>query len=229
MANYRDIIVFDFETTGQNPYKCQPTQIAAVAIHARKLELQPNGVFESKIRCIVDDEKAVEAGFDPIEEKALEVTRKTREEISKGPKPKTVWNKFDKFVGKFNWKGTSWTAPIASGFNINGYDMPIVNRMCKEYGPWNEKKNQQTLFNPIFTMDLMQHIYCWFENNTDCKGYSMDYMRDYFGLPKDNAHDALQDVKDTANILIKFLKMQRNMSKKITFEKAFGSGDLYVK
>ena len=54
-------------------------------------------------------------------------------------------------------------------------------------------------------------------------------MRDYFGLPKDNAHDALQDVKDTANILIKFLKMQRNMSKKITFEKAFGSGDLYVK
>ena len=43
--NYRDIIVFDFETGGRNPYKCQPTQIAAVAIHARKLTLQPGGIF----------------------------------------------------------------------------------------------------------------------------------------------------------------------------------------
>ena len=41
MANFRDIIVFDFETGGANPHTCQPTQIAAVAIHARKLE--PSG------------------------------------------------------------------------------------------------------------------------------------------------------------------------------------------
>ena len=31
--NYRDIIVFDFETGSVNPKKTQPTQIAAVAIH----------------------------------------------------------------------------------------------------------------------------------------------------------------------------------------------------
>jgi hypothetical protein len=49
-------------------------------------------------------------------------------------------------------------------------------------------------------------------------------------MSKDNAHDALQDVKDTANILIKFLVMQRNLSKKIKFEKAFANGgELYVK
>ena len=226
--NYRDVIVFDFETTGQNPHKCQPTQIAAVAIHARKLTLQPGGVFESKIRCIADDEKAIAAGFDPVEEGALEKTRKTRAEIAKGPMPKTVWKKFGQFVDKFNFKGSNWTAPIAAGYNINSYDMPIVNRMCKAFGPWDDKREEQRLFNPIFTMDLMQHIYCWFENNADVKGYSMDYMRDYFGLSKDNAHDALQDVKDTANILIKFLKMQRNLSGKIKFEKAFANGQLYV-
>lgn len=227
--NYRDIIVFDFETTGRNPHKCQPTQIAAVAIHARKLELQPGGVFESKIRCIVDDEKAIKAGFDPVEEKALEVTRKTRAEISKGPLPKTVWKKFGNFVNKYNYKGTSWYAPIAAGYNINSYDMPIVNRMCKAFDPWDDKKQEQKLFNPIFTMDVMQHVYCWFEDNADVTGYGMDFMRDYFGMPKDNAHDALQDVKDTANILIKFLKLQRSLSKKIKFEKAFAKGGLYVK
>jgi DNA polymerase III epsilon subunit-like protein len=200
-----------------------------VAIHARKLTLQPGGTFNSEVRPIIDDEKAIAAGFDPIEDEALEVTRKTREGLAKAPLPKTVWKKFNKFVDKYNWKGTSFSAPIASGYNINGYDMPIVERYCHMYGPIDEKKGKQKLFNPIFTMDLMQHIYCWFENNADVKGYSMDYLRDYFGMSSDNAHDALQDVKDTANILIRFLKMQRNLSKKIKFEKAFANGELYVK
>lgn len=227
--NYRDIIVFDFETTGRDPNKCQITQIAAVAIHARKLTLQPGGEFNSEVRPIIDDEKAIAAGFDPIEDEALEVTRKTREGLAKAPLPKTVWKKFAKFVDKYNFKGTSFTAPIAAGYNINGYDMPIVNRYCQMYGPIDDKRNRQKIFNPIFTMDLMQHIYCWFENNADVKGYSMDYLRDYFGMSSENAHDALQDVKDTANILIRFLKMQRNLSKKIKFEKAFANGELYVK
>ena len=33
----RDFIVFDFETGSKNPHKAQPTQLAAVAIHGRKL------------------------------------------------------------------------------------------------------------------------------------------------------------------------------------------------
>ena len=37
--NYRDIIVFDFETGSRNPDKTQPVQIAAVAIHGRNLTL----------------------------------------------------------------------------------------------------------------------------------------------------------------------------------------------
>ena len=229
--NYRDIIVFDFETGGANPHTCQPTQIAAVAIHARKLELQPGGVFNSEIRPIFDDDKAIKAGFAPLEDKALEITRKTREGLAKAPLPKTVWNKFSQFCDKYNFKKTSWTAPIAAGYNINGYDMPIVNRMCEQYGPMDEKKGCQKIFNPIFTIDVMQHIYCWFENNQDVKGYSMDYMRDYFGMDqasKDNAHDALQDVKDTANLMIKFLKLQRSLLKKVKFEKTFANGEVYV-
>ena len=109
--------------------------------------------------------------------------------------------------------------------------MPIVERMCQQYGPIDEKKGCQKIFNPIFTIDVMQHIYCWFENNQDVKGYSMDYMRDYFGMSensKENAHDALQDVKDTANLMIKFLKLQRGLLKKVKFEKAFAKGEVYV-
>ena len=42
--NYRDIIVFDFETGSRNPSKTQPTQIAAMAIHGRKLTVQPGNI-----------------------------------------------------------------------------------------------------------------------------------------------------------------------------------------
>ena len=43
--NNRDIIVFDFETGSRNPYKTQPTQIAAVVIHGKSLNIKTNGVF----------------------------------------------------------------------------------------------------------------------------------------------------------------------------------------
>ena len=35
--------------------------------------------------------------------------------------------------------------PIPAGFNILGYDMHIVNRLCKEYGPWDEKRPCKTV------------------------------------------------------------------------------------
>ena len=66
--NYKDIIVFDFETGSRNPEKTQPVQIAAVAIHGRKLTIQPAGYFESLMRPELDDDKAIELGVDPIED-----------------------------------------------------------------------------------------------------------------------------------------------------------------
>ena len=46
-------------------------------------------------------------------------------------------------------------------------------------------------------------------------------MRDYFGMSKDNAHDALGDVLDCAEILIRFLRLHRNMASKIKFRDSF--------
>ena len=76
----------------------------------------------------------------------------------------------------------------------------------------------------------MQHIYCWFENHAEVNKYNMDYLRDYFGMPSENSHDALQDVKDTANILIRFLKLQRSMieNNKIQFKNAFANGNFDI-
>ena len=123
-----------------------------------------------KIRPIIDDEKAIAAGFDPLEDEALDITRKTRKDLAKAPLPKTVWKKFAQFCDKYNFKKNSFSAPIAAGYNINGYDMPIIERMCQMYGPIDEKRGEtKKSLTPFFTMDIMQHVYCWFENNQDVK------------------------------------------------------------
>ena len=57
----------------------------------------------------------------------------------------------------------------------------------------------------------------------------MDTLRERIGLSKENAHDALQDVKDTANIFIKMLKTHRAVYQNITLDKAFAYGKLYVR
>ena len=222
----RDIIVFDFETGGRNPMRCQPTQIAAIALDGRNFRLK--GEFNSMMRPIIDADKALAAGVDPLEEGALKVTGQTRAKLAKAPLPKGVWKKFCAFVNKYNWKGTPYFAPIPAGFNILGYDMHIVNRLCKEFGPWDDKRQQQKLFHQIYKIDVMDDVWLWTEGDPNVKSISMDSLRERMGLSSENAHDALQDVKDTANIFIKLQKSRRAVYRNMKFEKAFADGKLFV-
>ena len=222
----RDFIVFDFETGSRNPHRTQPTQLAALALDGRNFKLK--GTFNSEIRPVLSDKKAEELGLDPLEEEALRITGKTREELKKAPTLRSVWKKFVQFVDQYNWKGTQWFAPIPAGFNINGFDMIIVNRLCKAYGPYNSDREQQKLFHMIYKVDMMDNIFMWTEGDPSVKSISMDSLRDRMGLSKDNAHDALQDVKDTANIMIKFMKTHRSVYKNLKLDKAFANGNLYI-
>lgn len=226
MAN-RDYICFDFETGSRNPHKTQPTQIAALALDGRNLAVK--GTFNSEICPILDDDEAIAAGLDPIEDGALKVTNKTREKLAEAPSLKSVWSKFTKFVGQYNWKGEPFFNPIPVGYNIIGFDMIIINRLCKEFGPWDKTKDQQKLFSKVYKVDLMDNVFMWTESDPSFKSISMDSLRERMGLSFDNAHDALQDVKDTANIFIKLLKTHRAVYQNIEFEKAFANGELYVK
>jgi len=222
----RDIIVFDFETGGRNPLRCQPTQIAAIALDGRNFRLK--GEFNSMMRPIIDDDKALAAGVDPLEEGALKVTGQTRAKLAKAPLPKGVWKKFCAFVNKYNWKGTPYFAPIPAGFNILGYDMKIVDRLCKEYGPYDDKRQSQKLFHQIYKIDVMDDVWLWTEGDPNVRSISMDSLRERMGLSSENAHDALQDVKDTANIFIKLQKSRRAVYRNMKFEKAFADGKLFV-
>lgn len=225
MAN-RDYIVFDFETGSRNPHKTQPTQLAALALDGRNLSLK--GTFNSEIKPILNDEEAIAAGVDPLEDEALKVTHKTREALEQAPPLKSVWTKFAAFVNQYNWKNDPFFNPIPVGYNIVGFDLIIINRLCKQFGPWDKSREQQKIFSKVYKVDVMDNMFLWTESDPTIKSISMDSMRDKMGLSRENAHDALQDVKDTANIFIKLLKTHRAVYQNITLDKTFADNKVYI-
>lgn len=225
MAN-RDYIVFDFETGSRNPHKTQPTQLAALALDGRNLSLK--GTFNSEIKPILNDEEAIAAGVDPLEDEALKVTHKTREALEQAPPLKSVWTKFAAFVNQYNWKNDPFFNPIPVGYNIVGFDLIIINRLCKQFGPWDKSREQQKIFSKVYKVDVMDNMFLWTESDPTIKSISMDSMRDKMGLSREKAHDALQDVKDTANIFIKLLKTHRAVYQNITLDKTFADNKVYI-
>jgi DNA polymerase III epsilon subunit-like protein len=222
MHNTNTIIFYDYETSGKNPHKSQPIQLAAVAIHSRKLEIIPNSEFESMIYAESDEKICEELGIEPIQDEALAVNKKTREEIAAAPKLKAVWSDFNQYVNNYNYKKNSWGAPILAGLNNTNFDDIITNRISSpdgyNLGPWDAEYQKCSLFHPIHNIDLMKIVWGWFECSAEPKRLNMDALREFFGLSTENSHDALVDVKQGADLLCRFLKLQRNISSKVNWK-----------
>lgn len=223
--NFNTIIVMDYETGGLDAKRTQPTQLAAVAIDPRKLEIIEDSVFQSYVQPEFDEEKLTQFGLDPIGDKALEITGISLETLHAAPTLKVVWQQFTEYVNQFNKTGRLWDSPICAGFNNFKYDDIITERIIggnkrfnpeaeKEpykFGPWDESKKQGKLFHPRDRTDALLLMWGWFENDNTVKSLSLDNLRDKFGISKENAHNAIADVCVTASLLIKFLKLQRHV------------------
>lgn len=215
MINKNTYIVYDYETTSANPYTTQPIELAAVAVDPRNLEIIPNSEFYSLIRPIEDKEEQIKMGLGPIEQGALDVNKKTLEELRTAPSVKSVWESFKQYCMNYNITGKKWDAPILCGYNNTKFDDIITDRIAgKEpwgYGPFDKDRQQCTLFHPIHNVDIMKYVFGWFESDYELKSFSMDNLRVRLNMSSEGAHHAMKDVKDTAQLLIGFLKLQRKM------------------
>lgn len=224
------ICVFDLETDGANPNDCSPVQLAAVIVDPVKLEI----VKDSEFNIMIKPEKMEEDPSYEYDNDILNFHAKVRNcqqkdiiELWQNSMPqKQAWGLFTGYLEKYHSRSTrknEFSAPIASGYNINRFDLKIINRLAIKFKSVTKEGNNN-IFYPRDVLDLMNLIYYWFMYVDDVKSISLDNMREYFAISKENAHDALKDVKDCANILIRFLKLHRNLSTKIQFKGAF-SGD----
>jgi DNA polymerase III epsilon subunit-like protein len=228
MANLQKICVFDLETDGSDPETCSPVQIAAVIIDPNKLEIVKDSEFNISIKPELLEQNPEYAYNDTdILDFHAKVRGSTKENIldswKQYQKQEHGWNMFVSYLEMYHTRSSKksfFTAPIAAGYNINRFDLKIIDRLSKKYNNLN-KEGRSALFYPRDVIDMMNLIFYWFEGNNELKNYTLDNLRDYLGISKDGAHDALKDVKDTANILIRFLRLHRNLSSKIKFKAAF--------
>ncbi len=221
------ICVFDFETDGKDPYKCSPVQLACVMIDPEKLDIIDNSEFNINLKPEAlekDPDHQYEVDLLEFHAKAQKCTStEVLENWKQYPNQKQSWQQFVNYLDKYHTRSTRkslFSAPIAAGYNILRFDMPIIDRMALKYKNVGKDKSNN-IFHPRDKIDLMHLMFLWFENNTDIKSLSLDNMRDYFGMSRDNAHDALGDVRDCAEILTRFLRLHRNQAKKIKFRNAF--------
>lgn len=227
MINYNKICVFDFETDGSDPNACSPVQIAAVIIDPLQLEIIDGSEFNIHFKPeVLEQSEDYEYTTDILDFHAKVKGCKKEdvlEEWKKYPKQELSWKLFVNYLDKYHTrssKKSQFSAPIAAGYNIYRFDLPIINRLSKKYGNTNKEGNTN-IFYPRDVVDGLNLIFYWFEHNNDLKNYTLDTIRDYLGIDKEGAHDALKDVKDTAAILIRFMKLHRNLGQKVKFKNSF--------
>lgn len=227
MINYNKICVFDFETDGTNPEICSPVQLAAVMIDPIKLEIIPNSEFNIHFKPeAIQKDPSYEYTTDVVDfhAKVAGCSKADIMEKWRGyPDQAHSWKMFVEYLDKYHSRSSrksQFSAPIAAGYNIYRFDLPIINRLSQKYGNIN-KEDKTDLFYPRDVIDILNLVFYWFEQNKDLKSYTLDSLRDYLGISKEGAHDALKDIRDSAEILIRFMKLHRKLSANIKFKDSF--------
>lgn len=228
MANNQKICVFDLETDGKDPNVCSPVQIAAIMVDPFKLEIIEDSEFNINLKPAALDSNAdykyEDSDVLDFHAKVKNTSKaKVLEEWQGYPKQDAGWKMFVSYLEMYHIrsdKKSCFTAPIAAGYNINRFDLKIIEKLSVKYKNVNKEGNS-SLFYPRDVVDIMNLMFYWFEGSKDLSSYTLDNVRDYFGISKEGAHDALKDVKDSANILIRFMKLHRKMFAKIKFKDSF--------
>lgn len=224
----KKICVFDFETDGSDPEVCSPVQLSAVIVDPIKLEIIKDSEFNVFCKPEVMETNADYTYDTDIIDFHARVKGCSKEDIynqwKKYPSQEIAWKSFVSYLEKYHCgnrkKKSVFSAPIAAGYNIHRFDLKIINRLSVKYKTIETKENISSLFYPRDVLDIMNLVFYWFESS-DLKSYSLDTIRDYLGISKEGAHDALKDVQDCANILIRFLRLHRRLGAKVNFKGSF--------
>lgn len=227
MINYNKICVFDFETDGSDPSVCSPVQLAAVMVDPIKLDVIPNSEFNVTFKPeVIEKDPEYEYTTDVVDFHA-KVQGCSKADIMErwrnNPAQEHSWKMFVEYLDKYHSRSSrksQFSAPIAAGYNIYRFDIPIMDRLSAKYGNTN-KEGKNNIFFPRDVIDIINLMFYWFEQNSELKSYSLDNVRDYFGISKEGAHDAIKDIRDSAEIMIRFMKLHRRLASNIKFKDSF--------
>jgi DNA polymerase III epsilon subunit-like protein len=195
--NNLHLIVFDFETGGLKPGYHEPIQVAGKAFkpNMKPVPLAEGGEFCSYMKPLY---------FDRLDPQALAVNKIKVETLQDAPEQAVVWRQFIAWVNGFNPRKNRFAAPIAGGKNIRNFDLKFVAELNKLHGP---KGENTLLFSDRLTCDLEDLLFAatWNDAANPNNKMSLDWCRQFFRLSTAGAHDALVDVRQTADLMVGFL------------------------
>lgn len=220
--NNRWIMVFDWETDSPNPTTCNPVELAAVPVDPRTLEIKTEYAFQATIKPdgIDNEEYFTKERQATIAWHAKQRGVDTKEIIKswkKGQSEKMVWKNFCSYCSKYevDKKSGQWfVEPIPAGYNIVNFDLPIARRLAKKY-------DTKLPFSEVTKIDMMDTLFMWFENLPEPTSMKLDVFRKFFGIQASQAHEALSDTIDEAELMVKFIRFHRRQSSVDKFKGAF--------
>lgn len=182
---YEHILIFDFETSGLNPYTDKIIEIGAIL-----LTRTPIGVYQ------VNEELNVLIKQDfPLPEKIIEITGITDELLnSQGVTEQEAFLKFQKIHKK---------DALFVAYNIS-FDYGFLNELYKKY------LNEKALYISNDLLDVMavykdRHPY----------PHRLESAVEKYNIINEDAHRALDDVKATLQVLAKMIEERDTIDKYI--------------
>lgn len=227
IIQHNTLIVFDFESGGITGEALQPLQLAAVAINPYSLEFvkgfdgQPDS-FNSFMR------PTNEEALDP---KAMAIHKIPIEELRIAPLPEVILHQFAEWCSKYTMRGKQdeFSAPIPCGYNILGFDLPLLQTLCEKYNTTQNKlvrtNGKQSMFNGYHHHDIMDYTKFLFNGQKTLPNYKFDTVREHMGISSVGAHRADIDVLQEGEVLIKYLKLMRNIFPRVSFKDCLKKGD----
>jgi len=104
----------------------------------------------------------------------------------------------------------------------NNISKTTVDDLAKAYKaltpykePW--KYGPEWLFNPSLSIDTMQASFMLFENCRDPSKMSLGSIKDYLGFKENGAHNALNDALFSAELLVRYIALTRQVYRHTDF------------
>jgi len=209
--NNRSFVVYDIETNGtsyQNGHEI--VQIAALTINPHDFSINEEvGEFE----VVLQPQTPEKADPKAIEVIGQDLWNRAKNE---GVHPKVGLRKFKEYLDKTNMSGKFYHAPILAGFNICGFDNPFTQHYMLEYKVVSSANNMPWAYLSYDLLPMMHAIF----GGDDMKNHKLDTYLEMFGIGRSSStHDALEDVRQTAQLFIKYNRFMRKIRPKIKIDK----------
>lgn len=237
--NTNKLIFLDFETTGTE--KAQPVSIGATIMDPRKYIPCEQGTFYSVINIIPDNEvemyglnpidpKAMRVhGISMEEIQSAPPLKKVWADFVNWIKyHNPSGNKWDAPIlciqnyefdfrisqsiqyGLHNGKRSLVNKPPTKKQAETMTGLELYNSLQWLKEPWGFGPTG-SLFHPVIKIDVIQTLFEWFESARYPERFSQTAIKEYLGMPIDDAHHALRDAEDTAELFGRFIHLNRQM------------------